>query len=147
MQGYLNEPELSANALRHNAYMTGDMGRMDEKGYIYLVDRKQFMIITGGYNVYPIEVENAVSAHPDILEVCVFGVPDTHWGEIVHAAIVPRPGANLTQAQILAWSRDRLAKFKLPKSIEFRDALLRGATGKIQKRAERDRYIKQVASA
>ncbi|MCY1166911.1 Long-chain-fatty-acid--CoA ligase FadD13 [compost metagenome] len=147
MQGYLNEPELSANALRHNAYMSGDMGRMDEKGYIYLVDRKQFMIITGGYNVYPIEVENAVSAHPDILEVCVFGVPDTHWGEIVHAAVVQRPGANLTQEQILAWSRDRLAKFKLPKSIEFRDALLRGATGKIQKRAERDRYIKQVASA
>lgn len=147
MQGYLNEPELSANALRYNAYMTGDMGRMDENGYVYLVDRKQFMIITGGYNVYPIEVENVVAAHPDVLEVCVFGVPDPHWGELVHAAIVKRPGSGLTQEQVLDWSRDRLAKFKIPKSIEFRDILLRGATGKVQKRAERDRYISQLQSA
>lgn len=141
MQGYLNEPELTANALRNGWLMTGDMGRVDEEGYLYLVDRKQFMIITGGYNVYPIEVENALAAHPSVLEVCVFGVPDERWGEAVHAAVVLRDGAQATPEELIEWSRGQLAKFKVPKSIELRDALIRGGTGKIQKRAERDRYI------
>jgi acyl-CoA synthetase (AMP-forming)/AMP-acid ligase II len=145
MRGYLNEPELTANALRHGHYMTGDMGRLDQRGYLYLVDRKQFMIISGGYNVYPVEVENVLAAHPEVLEVCVFGIPDAHWGESVHAAIVLRPGSSATPADLVAWGRDRLAKFKLPKSVELRDALLKGPTGKIQKRAERDRYLKQLA--
>lgn len=147
MQGYLNEPELSEDVLRHGAYMTGDMGCMDEKGYLYLVDRKQFMIISGGYNVYPIEVENALAAHPDILEVCVFGIPDSHWGEVVHAAVVLRPDSDLNQDQLLEWAHGKLAKFKIPKSVEFRDALLRGATGKIQKRAERERYLSLLVEA
>ncbi|MGD9941988.1 MAG: class I adenylate-forming enzyme family protein [Burkholderiaceae bacterium] len=142
MRGYLNEPELSAVALRHGCYMTGDMGRIDARGYLYLVDRKQFMIISGGYNVYPIEVENALAAHPDVLEVCVFGVPDAHWGEAVHAAVVLREGAAASTGALLEWCRGRLAKFKVPKSIELRDALIRGGTGKIQKRAERERYLK-----
>ena len=143
MRGYLNEPELTENALRNGYYMTGDMGRMDARGYLFLVDRKQFMIITGGYNVYPIEVENALAAHPDVLEVCVFGVPDPHWGEAVHAAVVLRDGVvGTTTADIIAWSRERLAKFKVPKSAELRDALIKGGTGKIQKRAERDRFLR-----
>ena len=145
MNGYLNEPELTANALRHGAYMTGDMGRMDEYGYVYLVDRKQFMIISGGYNVYPIEVENVLASHPNVLEVCVFGIPDSHWGEVVHASVVPRPNINLLKEDLEAWCRERLAKFKMPKSIEFRDSLIRGVTGKIQKKMERDRYIKLLS--
>jgi acyl-CoA synthetase (AMP-forming)/AMP-acid ligase II len=145
MNGYLNEPELTANALRHGAYMTGDLGRMDDYGYIYLVDRKQFMIISGGYNVYPIEVENVLASHPNVLEVCVFGIPDPHWGEVVHASIVPRPNINLLQEDVESWCRERLAKFKIPRSIEFRDSLNRGVTGKIQKKMERDRYIKLLS--
>jgi long-chain acyl-CoA synthetase len=121
--------------------MTGDMGRIDEEGYLYLVDRKQFMIITGGYNVYPIEVENALAAHPAVLEVCVFGVPDPHWGEAVHACVVLRDNVTVSNDELDGWARARLAKFKVPKSIEFREALIRGATGKILKRAERDRYL------
>jgi acyl-CoA synthetase (AMP-forming)/AMP-acid ligase II len=143
MRGYLNEPELTKNALRNGYYMTGDMGRMDTRGYLYLVDRKQFMIISGGYNVYPIEVENALAAHPDVLEVCVFGVPDPRWGEAVHAAVVLRDSsAGTTASDLIGWCRDRLAKFKIPKSVELRDALIKGGTGKIQKRAERDRFLR-----
>lgn len=143
MRGYLNEPELTENALRHGYYMTGDMGRMDARGYLYLVDRKQFMIISGGYNVYPIEVENALAAHPAVLEVCVFGVPDPHWGEAVHAAVVLRDGAtDIASSDLVGWCRDRLAKFKIPKSVELRDALIKGGTGKIQKRAERERFLR-----
>lgn len=141
MQGYLNEPELTASALRRGWLMTGDMGKMDEEGYLYLVDRKQFMIISGGYNVYPIEVENAIAAHPAVLEVCVFGIPDPHWGEAVHAAVVLRESHTATMEELTAWARERLAKFKIPKSIELRDALTRGGTGKILKRAERDRFL------
>lgn len=141
MQGYLNEPELTAIALRRGWLMTGDMGKMDEEGYLYLVDRKQFMIISGGYNVYPIEVENAIAAHPAVLEVCVFGIPDPHWGEAVHAAVVLRETHKATKEELTAWARERLGKFKIPKSIELRDALTRGGTGKILKRAERDRYL------
>jgi acyl-CoA synthetase (AMP-forming)/AMP-acid ligase II len=141
MKGYLHEPELTAKTLRDGWLMTGDMGRIDEEGYLYLVDRKQFMIITGGYNVYPIEVENALAAHPAVLEVCVFGVPDPHWGETVHASVVLRDNATVSKDELHGWARARLAKFKVPKSIEFREGLTRGATGKILKRAERDRYL------
>ncbi len=141
MQGYLNEPELTAVAKRNGWLMTGDMGKMDQNGYLYLVDRKQFMIISGGYNVYPIEVENVIAAHPAVLEVCVFGVPDPHWGEAVHAAVVLRDSQDGLTEELRAWARERLAKYKVPKSIEMRDALIRGGTGKILKRAERDRFL------
>ncbi|WP_454875269.1 AMP-binding protein [Paraburkholderia xenovorans] len=141
MQGYLNEPELTAAAIRNGWLMTGDMGKMDQYGYLYLVDRKQFMIITGGYNVYPVEIENVIAAHPAVLEVCVFGVPDTRWGEAVHAAVVVRDYQSGVTDELYAWARERLAKYKVPKSIELRGALIRGATGKILKRAERDRYL------
>lgn len=126
--------------MRDGWLFTGDMGRIDEDGYVYLVDRKQFMIITGGYNVYPIEIENVIAGHPSVLEVCVFGIPDEKWGEAIHVAVVPRKGHTVTESEIKSWCRGKLAKFKAPKSIEIRDALIRGATGKILKRAERDRY-------
>jgi acyl-CoA synthetase (AMP-forming)/AMP-acid ligase II len=126
---------------------TGDMGRLDENGYLYLVDRKQFMIITGGYNVYPIEVENVIAAHPDVLETCVFGVPDDKWGEAVHAVIVVRSGRTLRAEDVNDWCKARLAQFKRPKSIEFRETLMRGATGKIQKRAEQARATQALSRA
>ena len=139
MDGYFKEEELTRKTLHDGWVQTGDMGRMDATGYLYIVDRKQFMIITGGYNVYPIEVENVIAAHPAVLEVCVFGIPDEKWGEAIHAAVVLRPGEAVRMEEIRAWCQERLASFKVPKSIDFLDSLIRGATGKIQKRAERER--------
>jgi len=141
MDGYLKEPELTEQVLKDGWLLTGDMGRLDEKHYLYLVDRKQFMIITGGYNVYPIEVENVIAAHPSVLEVCVFGMPDDKWGEAIHAAIVPRAGKTINAEEIRDYCRGKMSKFKVPKSIEARDQLIRGATGKILKRAELDRRV------
>lgn len=145
MEGYFKEEELTRLVLKNGWLHTGDMGRLDENGYLYLVDRKQFMIITGGYNVYPIEVENVISAHPDVLEVCVFGVPDNKWGEAVHAVVVVRPGRQVDSDDIADWCKIRLAQFKRPKLVEFRDELMRGATGKILKRAEQSRVIESMA--
>lgn len=146
MDGYLKEPELTAKVLKDGWLLTGDMGRLDEKGYLYLVDRKQFMIITGGYNVYPIEVENVIAAHPSVLEVCVFGVPDEKWGDAIHAAVVPRGGQTIDPDELRDWCRDKMSKFKVPKTIEVRDQLIRGATGKIQKRAEIDRRVQMLGA-
>jgi len=141
MDGYYKEEELTRKALKDGWLFTGDMGKLDQHGYLYLVDRKQFMIITGGYNVYPIEIENVIAAHPDVLEVCVFGIPDDKWGEAIHAAVVPRNGCTVSDSDIKSWCSDKLAKFKIPKSTEIREELIRGATGKILKRAERDRFV------
>ncbi|USX06627.1 class I adenylate-forming enzyme family protein [Paraburkholderia fungorum] len=146
MEGYYKEEELTRKVLRDGWLHTGDLGRLDKDGYLYLVDRKQFMIITGGYNVYPIEVENVISSHPDVLEVCVFGVPDYRWGEAVHAVVVARAGSTVCADDLKHWCKANLAQFKRPKSIEFRDALMRGATGKILKRAEQARTIECLAS-
>jgi acyl-CoA synthetase (AMP-forming)/AMP-acid ligase II len=140
MSGYHREPELSAETLRGGWLHTGDMGHLNPDGYLSLVDRKQFMIITGGYNVYPVEIENVLAEHPAVLESCVFGVPDDKWGEAVHALVVLRAGESASVEDIAGWCRGKLAKFKVPKAVEFRAALLRGATGKILKRAERDHY-------
>ncbi len=141
MEGYFKEEEQTRQTIRDGWLHTGDMGRIDEDGYIYLVDRKQFMIITGGYNVYPIEIENVIAEHPAVREVCVFGVPDTRWGEAIHAAVVLGDGETVGAEEIIIWCRDRLSRFKVPKSVELRASLMRGTTGKLLKRAERDRYL------
>ena len=145
MDGYLNAPELTQKVMENGWLRTGDMGQLDADGFLYLVDRKQFMIISGGYNVYPVEVENVLAAHPAVDEVCVFGVPDERWGEAVCAVVVLREAAVATADELVEWSRPQLAKFKLPKQIEFRKSIARGATGKILKRAERDRYLRDSA--
>lgn len=142
MEGYFREEELTRRVLRDGWMLTGDMGWIDEEGFVYLTDRKEFLIITGGYNVYPIEVENVVAGHPSVLEACVFGVPDEKWGEAVHAVVVPRKGCQIDASEIRSWCRDRLARFKIPKSVEVRDTLIRGATGKILRRAERERFLR-----
>lgn len=141
MDGYLHDEALTREALRDGWLVTGDIGRLDAAGYLYIVDRKQFMIITGGYNVYPVEIENVIAQHPSVVEVSVFGIPDEKWGEAIHAAVVLRRGCADDSETIQAWCHEKLARFKIPKSIEVRDQLIRGATGKIQKRAERDRFM------
>jgi len=140
MKEYFNASEETARTLRGGWLHTGDMGRQDEEGYVYLVDRKQFMIISGGYNVYPVDVENRIAEHPAVQEVCVFGIPDDKWGEAVHALVVLRDGADAAEADIIAFCKDGLAAFKVPKSVEFRDTLMRGPTGKVLKRAHKEPY-------
>ena len=140
MKEYFNAPEQTAETLRDGWLHTGDMGRQDEEGYVYLVDRKQFMIITGGYNVYPVDVENRLAEHPAVKEVCVFGIPDGTWGEAVHALVVLKEGAAADEAELIAFAKENLAGFKAPKSIEFREELMRGPTGKVLKRAHKEPY-------
>ena len=140
MKEYLSAPEQTAETLRDGWLYTGDMGRQDDEGYVYLVDRKQFMIITGGYNVYSVDVENRIAEHPDVSEVCVFGIPDEKWGEAVHALVVRREGTNASEDGLINFCKDGLASFKVPKSVEFRDELMRGQTGKVLKRAHKEPY-------
>jgi acyl-CoA synthetase (AMP-forming)/AMP-acid ligase II len=113
---------------------------MDEDGYVFIQDRVKDMIVSGGENIYPAEVENAMHSHPDIAEVAVIGVPDPKWGEAVKAVVVPRPGRAASAEDILAYTRARVAGYKVPKSVDFVDALPRSATGKILKRELRAPY-------
>jgi long-chain acyl-CoA synthetase len=134
MKGYWNMPTETANTLRENWLYTGDIARMDEDGYFYIEDRKKDMIIAGGYNVYPREVEEVLVRHPAVLEVSVAGVPDAKRGETVKAWVVKKPGDNTTAEEIIEWSKDQLAKYKYPRTIEFRDELPKTTVGKILKR-------------
>lgn len=132
--GYWNMPAETARALRDGWFHTGDLGRVDEDGYYSLVDRKKDMVITGGENVYPIEVEQVIHQHPDIQEVAVIGVPDEKWGERVIAVVVRRPGAAVGAEELRQWTRARIAHYKAPAEIRFSDELPRTATGKLLKR-------------
>jgi len=138
--GYWDRPAETAEALRGGWFHTGDMARVDEEGFYTLVDRKKDLVITGGENVYPIEVEKVIYEHPDVAEVAVIGVPDDQWGERVTAIVVPRPGSSLTPDELREWTRERIAHFKAPRVIEFIDELPRNATGKILKRTLRETW-------
>jgi long-chain acyl-CoA synthetase len=138
MRGYWNMPEETAMALRDGWLYTGDIGRMDEDGYFYIVDRKKDMIISGGLNIYPREIEEVLYEHPKVLEAAVIGVPDPHWGETPKAFVVLRPGETATAEEIIEFCRQRLARYKVPKHVEFRDALPKTPVGKILRRALRE---------
>lgn len=143
-QGYWKMPEKSAEAFRGPYCSAGDMARRDEEGYYYLVDRKSNMIITGGENVYPSEVENCIGAHPKVKDVAVIGIPHEKWGEAVHAVIILREGQQATEQEIIEWCRDKIAGYKRPKSVSFikEEEMPRTATGKILHRLLRERYSK-----
>ena len=138
--GYWHKPEETRAALDGGWLHTGDAGYLDEEGYLFLTDRIKDMIVTGAENVYPIEVENVLASHPDVADVAVIGVPDERWGETVKAVVVPRPGAEIDPDALLAWSRERLAGFKRPRSIDVVDALPRNPSGKILKKELRAPY-------
>jgi acyl-CoA synthetase (AMP-forming)/AMP-acid ligase II len=141
MVGYWNRPEETARVLSPDGWLrTGDAGIMDEEGYVYIQDRIKDMIISGGENVYPAEVEGAIYGHPDIADVAVIGVPDAKWGEAVKAVVVRRAGAELDESGVIAWARERIAGFKCPKSVDFIDALPRNPSGKILRRELRAPY-------
>jgi long-chain acyl-CoA synthetase len=134
MQGYHNMPGETANSLKDGWLFTGDIARMDEDGYFYIVDRKKELIKPGGYQVWPREVEEEIAKHPKVLEVGVAGVPDAYRGETVKAWVVVRPGETLTEADIRAWCKERMAAFKVPTSVEFRSELPKTTVGKILRR-------------
>lgn len=143
MAGYLNLPQQTAEAFSGKWLKTHDMGRLDEEGYLYLTDRKNFLIITGGANVYPSVVESALSEHPAVLEVAVVGAVHPEWGEAVVAMVVLHPGKMTTAENLLTFSHGRLAKWEVPKFIEIVTDLPKGPTGKVLKRQLLDRYRTQ----
>jgi long-chain acyl-CoA synthetase len=137
MAGYWQKPEQTAEVMRGDWYMTGDLGYADEDSYIYLVDRAKDMIVSGGENIYSTEVENALSSHPAVDEVAVFGVPDPHWGEAVYAVVICR--TDVTPDELIEHCRTQIAHFKVPRHIELRtDPLPKSAAGKILKRDMRE---------
>ncbi len=141
MKGYWNNPGATTATIDKDGWLrTGDAGYLDEDGYLYIHDRVKDMIISGGENVYPAEVENAVFSHPDIADVAVIGVPDDKWGEAVKACVVLKPGKSLTEAEVIAHARDHIAGYKCPKSVDFIAVLPRNPSGKVLRRELRAPY-------
>ena len=138
MQGYYNNPEATAETIVEGWLRTGDMGYVDEDGYFFIVDRKKDMIIRGGENIYPREIEEVLFTHPQIAEATVIAKPDPVWGEDVLAIIVPVAGATLSADDVVAYCRERLADYKLPREVLFRQDLPKTLTGKVQKKQLRD---------
>ena len=125
---------------RGDYHTVGDVAYRDEDGYVYICDRKKDMIISGGMNIYPAEIEAALEQHPGVFDVAVFGVPSEQWGEAVHAAVVPQPGHALSEEDVIAFSRQHLAGYKIPRSVSFLDELPRTGSGKLLKRELRAPY-------
>jgi long-chain acyl-CoA synthetase len=134
MKGYYKRPEASAEAIRDGWFFSGDLARQDEEGYFFIVDRVKDMIIRGGFNIYPREIEEVLYAHPAVAEAAVVGVPDAALGEEVKAVVALKPGQSATPEELIAYCKDRLAAFKYPRSVELRESLPKTATGKILKR-------------
>ncbi|HEP8424944.1 TPA: long-chain-fatty-acid--CoA ligase [Pseudomonas aeruginosa] len=143
MTGYWNREDETLAVIQDGWFRTGDMGYIDDRGYLYIYDRKRDMIITGGENVYPAEVENILYSHPAIADVAVIGVPDEKWGEAVKAVAVLKPGVALCAEELIAHARGKVAGFKIPKTVDFVADLPRNATGKILRRLIKEPYWKQ----
>lgn len=138
MHGYWRRPDETASALRNGWLYTGDLASMDEDGYFYILDRKKDMVLVGGYNVYPREVDEVLLEHPKVLEAVSVGVGDDLRGEVLKAYVVPRQGETLTKADIIAWCRQKLANYKVPRLVEFRESLPKTIVGKVLRRALRE---------
>jgi long-chain acyl-CoA synthetase len=147
MKGYWKRPEITAEVMRGGWFHTGDMGVMDERGYLYIRDRKKDMIKPGGENVYSPEVESMICSHPDVLEVAVIGVADEKWGESIKAVVVVRPGQSLKEQQLIDFCRERMTHFKCPTSVEFVEVLPKGGSGKILKNVLRQQYGKKWSTS
>jgi long-chain acyl-CoA synthetase len=138
MKGYWKRPEATKETMRNGWFHSGDIGYRDSDGAYFIVDRKKDMIIRGGFNVYPREVEEVLYAHPDVVEAAVIGVPHSSHGEEVKAIVVTAPGKTLTDEDVIEYCKQNLAAYKYPRIVEFLDALPKGPTGKILKRELRD---------
>jgi len=140
--GYFGDPAAGAAVVDERGYFhTGDIARFDSEGYFYIIDRKKDMFISGGENIYPAEIEKALYKHPAVLMCAVIGLPDPKWGDVGRACVVLKPGAAATEGELLAFMADRLAKYKVPKSVVILDALPISSAGKILKRELRERYL------
>lgn len=139
-KGYWNRPEETAKTLKDGWLYTGDMAVVDREGYVNIVDRKKDMIITGGENVYSVEVENVLYSHPSVLEAAVVGVPDPKWGEAVKAVVVLKPGHKTTEDEIIHHCKQQIASYKAPKSVDFISELPKTGSGKVYKKGIKEKY-------
>ena len=147
MKGYWNKPEETRNVLRDGWLLTGDLAKMDADGYFYIVDRKKDLILCSGYNVYPREVEEVLFMHPAVGEAAAIGVPDPYRGETVKAFVVLKPGKTATEADLIAFCKERLAPFKVPKAVEFATALPMSLVGKVLRRQLREQELAKASTA
>jgi long-chain acyl-CoA synthetase len=146
---YHKHPDKTSAAYRGEYFTLGDVGYLDDEGYLYLTDRSADLIISGGVNIYPAETEAVLVTHPDVGDVAVIGVPNKEWGEEVKAIVEPQPGvvgSTDLAAQLISWCRERLAGFKCPRTVDFVDEIPREDNGKLYKRLLRDRYRQEVES-
>ncbi|HMO69236.1 MAG TPA: long-chain-fatty-acid--CoA ligase [Novosphingobium sp.] len=143
-KGYWRQPEATAAVMQNGWYRSGDIARRDEEGLYYIVDRAKDMIVSGGENIYSAEVENALSVHPDVAAVAVIGVPDERWGEAVKACVIRKPGSDLDEQGLIAFARERLAGYKVPKSVDFMDTFPLVPSGKVSKKDLRAPYWEGV---
>jgi fatty-acyl-CoA synthase len=139
--GYWNKPEATASSFTDGWLHTGDAARMDDEGFVYIVDRWKDMYISGGENVYPAEVENVLFQLPQVADAAIIGVPNDRWGEVGMAIIVKKQGQAIEESDVIRYCLGRLAKFKVPQSVQFVDVLPRNATGKVLKRELRTQYV------
>jgi acyl-CoA synthetase (AMP-forming)/AMP-acid ligase II len=137
---YYKKPEATRETARGDWLSVGDVAFMDDEGFVYICDRKRDMIISGGVNIYPAEIEDVLQRHPDVQDAAVFGVPDPEWGERVHAAIQPRAGSALSAETVIAFCRAHLADYKAPRQVSFHDEFPRDTAGKLVKRLLREPY-------
>ncbi len=144
MMGYYNKPKETKEAVRGGWFYSGDLGFFDEDGYLSIVDRKKDMVIAGGYNIYPVEIDNILYEHPKILEACAAGVPDKYRGETIKAFIVVKPGEKLTEEEVKDYCKKNLAAYKVPKVVEFMDELPKSTVGKVLRRKLRDMEIERA---
>ena len=144
MMGYYNKPDETAQVLKDGWYLSGDIGKFDADGYLTIVDRKKDMIIAGGYNIYPVELDDVLMGHPKIMEACTIGLPHEYRGETVKAFIVVNEGESLTEEEVIAHCKDNLAAYKVPKIIEFIDELPKSAVGKILRRKLKDMEMERL---
>jgi fatty-acyl-CoA synthase len=141
MKGYYKDPEATREVLIGGWLHTGDLARMDEEGFIYIVDRKKDLIVSGGENIYPREIEEVLYHHPKIQEAAVIGVPDPLWGESVNAIVVLKKGETMKEEEVIEYCKNHLASYKKPKSVEFVEDLPRNPSGKVLKTALREKYL------
>jgi long-chain acyl-CoA synthetase len=144
MKGYWNMPDETARALRDGWLYTGDIAKMDEEGYFYIVDRKKDMVIAGGYNIYPREIEEVLYQHPKVMDAVIIGIPDPYRGETVKAFVVAKPGVELTEKEILDFCKTRLAAYKMPKVVELRESLPKTMVGKVLRRELRAEELSKI---
>ena len=146
MKGYWNKPEETAMTIRDGWLYTGDIAIRDEDGFYFIVGRKKDMVIAGGLNIYPAEVEEVLYQHPAIAETCVFGVPDSYLGEKLLAIVILKSGVSISEKEILEWCEGRMARYKIPRAIEFRDELPKTIVGKILRRKLVEEYKEKLNS-